>query len=95
MSLMEAIQTKENLRKKLYRTMMQKSKSSTTKAKLEMEQQYNRVLDNLKEEHTSQLEEMQQKLQKNEENYTSQRHTPNERHHAEITKLKQKIEESD
>ena len=95
MSLMEAIQTKENLRKKLYRTMMQKSKSSTTKAKLEMEQQYNRVLDNLKEEHTSQLEEMQQKLQKNEEKlYIAETHS-NERHHAEITKLKQKIEESE
>ena len=95
MSLMEAIQTKENLRKKLYRTMMQKSKSSTTKAKLEMEQQYNRVLDNLKEEHTSQLEEMQQKLKKNEEKlYIAETHS-NERHRAEIAKLKHQIEESE
>ena len=42
-----AIQTKEDTEKTIY-FYDAKIKSSTTKAKLEMEQQYNHVLDNLR-----------------------------------------------
>ena len=73
-----------------FQKMEQIVQSLTDKATLET-----KAREKLQERVAKDQIEMQQKLQKNEEKlYIAETHS-NERHHAEITKLKQKIEESE
>lgn len=92
-ALIESVETKEQMRRTIYRKSLKRSRAAVVKTRQDAELQYNTVLDKLKEEHEENLKKLRDEVKKAEERTHIAESHAQEHHVEEVRKFEREIED--